>query len=175
MGEPGDINEGEDDSIEQVENANLGTGDDTFWGSEFGNVVKPGGGQNVLDGDGGSDMLDYTSTAAVVVNMAGGSTGGDSAMEFENAVGPTSTTTSRRRRLSNTLKAGKGNDNVKGGGGDDTVRGAGGKDTLRGGTGDDDIYGGAGNDVLNGGKGTDLCKGGKGKDKKSSCELGGKS
>jgi hypothetical protein len=163
------------DCILTAENADLGTGDDLFTGNQFNNLVRPGGGQNVLDGEGGSDVLDYTGyTAAVVVNMAGGSTGGDAATDFENAIGSDFNDNITGNDLSNTLKAGKGNDNVKGGGGDDTIRGAGGKDTLRGGTGDDDMFGGAGNDVMNGGKGTDLCKGGKGKDKKKSCELGGK-
>jgi Ca2+-binding RTX toxin-like protein len=165
----------EADCIHTTENANLGTGDDTFKGNEFNNVVKPGGGQNVLDGEGGSDTLDYSNyTAGVTVNMAGGSTAGDSAVDFENAKGSPQKDNITGNELSNTLKAGKGNDNVKGGAGDDTVRGGPGKDTLRGGTGDDDLFGGAGNDTLNGGAGTDLCKGGKGKDKKRGCELGGK-
>ena len=165
----------ETDCILSTENANLGTGDDSFTGNEFNNVVQPGGGQNVLNGKGGSDTLDYSaSTEGVTVNMAGGSTGGDSATDFENAVGSAFKDNITGNELSNTLKAGKGNDNVKGGGGDDTVRGAAGKDTLRGGTGDDDLYGGAGNDSLFGGGGTDLCKGGKGKDTKKGCELGGK-
>ena len=171
--ESGEANE--DDCIHTTENANLGTGDDSFTGNEFNNVVKPGGGQNVLDGNGGSDTLDYSNyTAGVTVNMAGGSTAGDSAVDFENAKGSPQKDNITGNELSNTLKAGKGNDNVKGGAGDDTVRGGPGKDTLRGGTGDDDLFGGAGNDTLNGGAGTDLCKGGKGKDKKRGCELGGK-
>ena len=165
----------ETDCILTTENANLGTGDDAFTGNEFNNVVQPGGGQNVLNGKGGSDTLNYSaSTEGVTVNMAGGSTAGDAATDFENAVGSASKDNITGNELSNTLKAGKGNDNVKGGGGDDTVRGAAGNDTLRGGTGDDDLYGGAGNDSLFGGGGTDLCKGGKGKDKKKGCELGGK-
>jgi hypothetical protein len=163
------------DCLLTTENANLGTGDDSFTGNEFNNIVLPGGGQNVLDGNGGSDTLDYSNyTAGVVVNMAGGATAGDSATDFENAIGSDFKDNITGNDLSNTLKSGKGNDNVKGGGGDDTVRGAGGKDILRGGTGDDDLYGGAGNDQLNGGGGTDFCNGGPGKDKKKSCELGPK-
>jgi Ca2+-binding RTX toxin-like protein len=161
----GDINDGELDEIVEVENAMLGSGDDTFCGSAFGNTVKPGGGQNVLDGNAGSDTLDYADyEAGVEVNMAGGATAGDSAVEFENAKGSAFNDNITGNELSNTLKAGKGNDNVKGGGGDDTIRGAGGKDRLRGGSGDDDLFGGAGNDGLFGGGGTDLGNGGKGKD-----------
>ena len=75
-------------AILPTENANLGTGDDSFSGNEFNNVVKPGGGQNVLDGNGGSDTLDYSEyEAGVVVNMAGGVDCWDSAVEFENAMG----------------------------------------------------------------------------------------
>jgi Ca2+-binding RTX toxin-like protein len=165
----------ETDCVLSTENANLGIGDDAFTGNQFNNLVKPGGGQNVLDGLGGSDTLDYTNyTAGVTVNMAGGATAGDAATNFENATGSDFKDNITGGDASNTLKAGKGNDNVKGGKGDDTVRGAGGKDTLRGGTGDDDLYGGAGNDQLNGGGGTDFCNGGPGKDKKKSCELGPK-
>ena len=36
------------DCVLSSENANLGTGDDSFKGNEFNNVVQPGGGQNVL-------------------------------------------------------------------------------------------------------------------------------
>jgi Ca2+-binding RTX toxin-like protein len=171
----GDVDDGEEDDLQGIENANLGTGDDTFTGSAFNNVVNPGGGQNVLDGAAGSDSLDYTGyESGVTVNMAGGSTGGDSAVNFENAKGSSHNDNMTGNSDSNTLNGRGGSDNLKAGGGDDTVRGGAGNDKIRGGSGDDDLFGARGNDYLNGGSGTDLCKGGPGKDKKKGCELGGK-
>lgn len=170
----GDVSE-ECDLLDRVENAILGSGDDTFSGSPFNNVVNPGGGQNVLDGLGGGDMLDYSGyEAGVTVNLAGGGVTGDSATSFENVKGSDFEDNITGGVESNTIKSGKGNDNVKGGAGDDTLRLGGGNDVARGGSGDDDLYGAKGNDYLNGGGGTDLCKGGPGKDKVKGCEIGHK-
>ena len=169
----GDSGAGEQDTLDKVENANLGTGDDEFLGSAFGNTVQPGGGQNVLDGAGGSDTLDYSAyEAGVEVNMAGGATAGDSATAFENVTGSEFADTIVGGDASNVIRARGGNDNVRGGSGDDTLKGSGGNDTLRGGSGDDDLIGAAGNDSLLGGGGDDFCKGGKGKDTTKGCESG---
>jgi hypothetical protein len=163
------------DSLLHIENAMLGSGDDTFTGSVFNNVVQPGGGQNSLDGLGGGDTLDYTGyEEGVTVNLAGGGTVGDSAVSFENVKGSKQADNITGGTESNTIKSAGGNDNVKGGSGDDTLRLGGGNDTARGGSGDDDLYGAKGNDYLAGGGGTDLCKGGPGKDKTKGCEIGHK-
>lgn len=163
------------DSLFRIENAILGSGDDTFTGSAFNNVVNPGGGQNVLDGLGGGDMLDYSGyEEGVTVNLAGGGTAGDAAVNFENVKGSDFVDTITGGVESNTIRSGKGNDNVKGGSGDDTLRLGPGNDRARGGSGDDDLYGAKGKDALFGGGGTDLCKGGPGKDTKKGCEIGGK-
>jgi Ca2+-binding RTX toxin-like protein len=170
----GDVSE-ECDLLDRVENAILGSADDTFSGSPFNNVVNPGGGQNVLDGLGGGDMLDYSGyEEGVNVNLAGGGVAGDSATSFENVKGSDFVDTITGGVESNTVRSGKGNDNVKGGSGDDTLRLGPGNDRARGGSGDDDLYGAKGKDALFGGGGTDLCKGGPGKDTKKGCELGGK-
>jgi Ca2+-binding RTX toxin-like protein len=42
---------GEGDDVDTVENATLGTGDDTFLGDGFNNIVQPNGGQNILGWD----------------------------------------------------------------------------------------------------------------------------
>ena len=161
---------GETDDVQGVENVSLGTGDDSFTGNAFGNSVQPGGGQNVLAGLGGSDTLDYLLyEAGVEVNMAGGSSAGDSATDFENVVGSDFADTITGNDGSNTIKSRKGNDNVRAGGGDDTIKAGGGADSVRAGSGDDDLWGQKGNDYLNGGKGSDFCKGGPGKDTLKSC------
>lgn len=172
-GGSGDVDDGEDDSIDNVENVTGGSGDDVICGSAFGNVVNPGGGQNVLEGNAGSDTLDYSSSAVgVEVNMAGGATAGDSATEFENVRGSAFADSITGDGLSNTIRGRGGNDNVRAGGGDDTVRGGAGNDVLRTGGGDDDAFGGRGNDTIRGGPGVDFCKGGPGTDSVRGCELG---
>lgn len=172
----GDVAGGEADCINAVENAALGTGDDTFVGSAFNNTVQPGGGQNSLAGGTGGDTLDYSVgyTAGVTVNLAGGAASDDAIDSFENVIGTAFADSITGDDSSNTLKSRKGNDNVRGGAGDDTVKAGAGNDLVRGGTGDDDLWGQKGNDSLNGGKGADFCKGGPGKDVLKSCESGHK-
>lgn len=147
----------EGDCIARVENATLGTGDDTFTGNGFNNAVQPGG-QNVLDGAGGSDTLDYSVgyDAGVTVNLAGGAASDDAITSFENVIGTPFDDSITGDDGSNTLKSRKGKDNV------------------RGGSGDDDLWGQKGNDYVNGGSGDDFCTGRPGKDKLKSCETGKK-
>jgi len=164
------------DTLKHIENAILGSGDDTFYGNAFSNVVEPNGGQNSLSGGGGGDTLDYSVgyDTGVEVNMAGGGTAGDSAIDFENVIGTEFADTIIGSDSSNTIKSRKGNDNVRAGAGDDTVKAGAGNDLVRAGTGDDDLWGQKGNDNLNGGKGSDFCKGGPGKDLIRGCESGHK-
>jgi hypothetical protein len=171
-----------------VENAILGTADDTFIGSVFNNIAWPNGGQNSLTGAGGIDTVNYSQgyTAGVTINLAGGGgTGGgsDAIIGFSNAVG---TAFNDNMTGSDVLpgggtganllvggkgndfisanagpdlvRAGAGNDRVRGGSGDDTLLGQGGKDNIRGSQGDDDIFGGKGKDFCLGGSGHDLIK-----------------
>lgn len=162
----------EGDCLTGIENATLGAGDDAFTGSAFQNVVFPNGGQNVLDGDAaggpatGGDVLDYGIgyTAGVDVNMAGGATAGDSAINFENARGTSFADTFVGNSSSNLIAGRGGNDNLRLGSGDDTGRGGPGNDAIRGGSGDDDLIGARGNDVLFGGGGDDFGRGGPGQD-----------
>jgi hypothetical protein len=171
-----------DDTVLTTENAVLTSDDDTFKGNDFGNTVEPNGGQNALQGDcvttsnPGGDTLDYSVgyDTGVSVNMAGGSTAGDSATGFESVIGTAFADNIVGSDSSNTIKSRKGSDNVRAGGGDDTVKAGAGNDLVRAGTGDDDLWGQKGNDNLNGGKGSDFCKGGPGKDKLKSCESGHK-
>lgn len=58
-------------------------------------------------------------------------------------------------RLTPSVNAGDGNDQIFGDGGNDTLYGGAGDDTLNGGDGDDFLIGGPGNDVLLGGLGFD--------------------
>jgi len=152
---------GEGDAV-NTENANLGSGDDTFIGNAFSNRVQPGGGQNVLTGGTGGDTLDYSAgyDAGATINLAGGGVGTDAIDGFENVIGTAFADVITGETGSNTLRGGGGNDSLKGGGGDDSLYGGKGNDTVRGGSGDDDMFGGKGkHDAAYGGTGVDLCRG----------------
>ena len=182
---------GGEDYIRQntVENTILGTGSDTFTGSSFNNTVWPNGGQNSLNGcpdavqGCGIDTVNYSTgyTAKVTINLAGGgptSGNADSIVGFTNAVGTAfaDTIIGTNGEVGNSLKGGKGNDdisgnngpdfilggagndNIRAGGSDDTAKGGGGNDTIRGAGGDDNIYGQKGKDKCNGGGGVNVVK-----------------
>jgi Ca2+-binding RTX toxin-like protein len=179
----GEVANGECDIIapDTVEKAWLGSGDDIFSGSRFNNVVYPGGGQNVLNGDdpnvpgsaGGIDTVNYKNReTGVTVNLSGGgpATNADSASNFENGVGSPQADTILGSEGSNSLKGGKGADTLSGNGGADFIDGGAGNDSGRGGAGDDTMKGGDGKDNMRGGGGDDDINGGKGKD---TCAGGG--
>jgi Ca2+-binding RTX toxin-like protein len=184
---------GEKDVLLNVENAILGTGNDTFNGSAFNNTVWPNGGQNTLSGCApvstfqaqgcGIDTVNYSQgyKAGVTVNLAGGGPSGgnaDSVVGFANAVGTAfnDTIIGSNESIGNSLKGGKGADelsgnngpdfilggagadNIRGGGSDDTLRGGDANDTIRGSGGDDNIYGQKGKDRCNGGNGVNVVK-----------------
>jgi Ca2+-binding RTX toxin-like protein len=187
----------EGDVLINVENAILGTGNDTFNGSTFNNIVWPNGGQNVLNGcpaavvvGCGIDTVNYSVgyDAGVVVNLSGGGQAGgsqDSITGFSNAVGTAFNDTLIGTDLvngtngANLLVGAKGNDEISGNAGPDLVRGGAGNDRIRGGQGDDtlkaqggkdNVRGGTGDDDIFGGKGKDFCVGGGGHDLIKTCE-----
>lgn len=65
---------------------------------------------------------------------------------------------------SDTLRGGKGNDEIDGNGGNDNLYGGQGNDELDGDAGNDKLFGGTGNDELDGGAGTDTLAGQDGQD-----------
>jgi Ca2+-binding RTX toxin-like protein len=180
----GDAFDLETDMVTDVENADLGSGGDTFSGSDFNNVVTELGGQNLLNGCNGIDTVNYSGVedGGVTVNLAGGGPvgTGDSATNFENATGSPGNDNIIGSDGANQLRGGKGNDKLSGndapdtiigGAGDDRIRGGDADDTLQGKGGNDNIRGGDGDDDLNGGKGKhDVCDGGGGSDHFSKCE-----
>jgi Ca2+-binding RTX toxin-like protein len=135
-----------------IENLTGGTGDDTFTGNTFANVLNGGGGNDrfvatVNDGDdtytggAGTDTLDLSGTTAGASVTAGAATsaqiGNDTLNAIENVIGS------------------QGNDIINFGGGANVIDGRGGADTINAGGGADTITGGAGNDTMNGGAGND--------------------
>jgi Ca2+-binding RTX toxin-like protein len=156
----------EGDTLDEVENATTGSGNDLLVGSEEDNIlnagagndkVNPAEGADVLDGGDGTDRVLYTTGVGVKVNLAngtaaeigtGGGAGGlDTLGGFENVTG--------------SLRA----DILAGDGGNNKIAGLAGRDIVKGKKGDDKLKGNQGRDNLNGGGGTDSGNGGPGRDK----------
>jgi len=135
-------------------------------GSRFGDVLRGDGrdnwltgreGDDLLDGQGGSDVASFAYAAAGVSvrleDVAGSGQGRaegegfDTLVDIEGAVGSA---------FSDRLAGTAGANWLSGGAGNDTLLGVGGDDQLFAGVGDDRLDGGAGNDLLVGGAGADL-------------------
>lgn len=129
----------------EAHNVTGSTGDDTYSGTRFGDVVHGKGGDDTLSGNGGNDRL---------YGDAGNDRlyGGGGADKLYGNAG-------KDRLFGNA-----GNDTLNGGGGNDRLAGGNGNDRLLGGNGRDILNGGAGDDRLNGGQGADTLTGGKGAD-----------
>ena len=119
-----------------IENAIGGSGADTIYGNEVGNILLGKGGADTLFGYGGDDKI----------------RGGNGDDEIYGGDGD------------DELYGGKGADKIEGGDGDDVIRGGGGADEIHGGAGNDTIYGNAGHDTIYGNADNDTIYGGSGRD-----------
>ena len=133
------------------DSVSAGGGNDTM-------VATINDGNDLYNGESGSDTLDFSQTSApATVNLGttlfgftldgigsatGGQIGTDILLSIENAIG------------------GSGNDAITGDNLANVVRGGAGNDTISGLRGDDNLAGDAGNDRLIGGRGSDLMSGG---------------
>jgi len=139
-------------------------GDDVFLAS---------GGVDTLQGDGGSDSLDYSLLASVssiavtltgstqtTVTVNGSGSGNDLITGIENIIGTAGADVIVGDAEENRLEGMVGNDDLRGAGGADVLIGGDGNDTLDGGDGDDSLDGGDGADSLRGGDGDDTLRGG---------------
>ena len=114
--------------------------DDTFRGAEIDELYYPEGGNDSIDGRGGSDLVLYNATpgpitADLVAGTAQGE-GNDSLIAIEGFVGSPA------------------DDTFVGNASDNLLIGEGGNDTLSGGDGDDYFEGNPGSDEIDGGPGT---------------------
>jgi Ca2+-binding RTX toxin-like protein len=126
-------------------------GGDALYGQGGDDILIGGAGADILDGGAGFDSADYSSSlAAVNVNLAGASTGGDALGDIFNSIERISGSA-----FDDTLTGDSADNRLLGGGGDDVLTGLTGNDILGGGTGDDTLNGGAGADELDGGAGLD--------------------
>ena len=123
--------------MSQILHGQIGHGEENaLTGTDAGDWLNAGGGNDTLSGNDGNDILIAGAGADLVDGGAG--------RDF--------------------IFAGEGDDSVDGGDGDDYLIGGGGNDTLNGGAGNDALAGDAGNDILNGGAGDDILIGGAGND-----------
>jgi Ca2+-binding RTX toxin-like protein len=154
------------DTIENFENVNSGSGNDSITGNDAANCVNAGAGHDAVDlgagndtavaqaGDGndtyeggaGSDSYDASSTTADTTIDLGAETasssdiGSDTISGFENVATGSGDDTIAGTDEANCVDAGAGADNVNLGGGDDTV-------VASAGDGDDIYDGGGGEDT----------------------------
>ncbi|MEY1555955.1 Hint domain-containing protein [Yoonia sp. R2331] len=156
-------------TFSQIEQINLGSGNDTVNGDSNANSVDMGDGDDtwvqqdgfgddtIVGGEGGEttgDRIDGSAlTTAVTVDFSG-----DEAGTLSD--GTDTATFSEIEQI----ETGAGDDTVLGDTGNDNVSTGAGNDTLSGGAGDDSFDAGAGNDTLDGGTGNDTLIGGDGDD-----------
>ncbi|UUR07176.1 calcium-binding protein [Sphingomonas glaciei] len=161
----------------------VGTGlGDALYGNDLDNVITPGAGDDIVDGRGGIDTVDYSSArGAMTVNLATESSvqaasGASPQVYFSFPPGATSQTrndiyadddrisTDQLFKIENVTGSNL-NDSITGDVNANTLRGLDGNDVILGGAGDDVIEGGAGDDELRGEDGDDTLRGGLGNDK----------
>ncbi|MEP1962403.1 M10 family metallopeptidase C-terminal domain-containing protein, partial [Tateyamaria sp.] len=151
-----------------IENAVLGTGNDTVTGNVADNIITAGAGNDSINGSQGADILlgqngaDHLDGGLDADSVIGGN--GD-----DMILGGSGFDTLRGGNGDDTVVGGNGRDSVFLGGGDDlfvdnTQGGANGADTVLANGGNDTIGGGAGNDRFEGQDGSDLLLGRLGND-----------
>ncbi len=119
-----------------------------------------------MDGGGGFDIVDYSNSAAVTIDMlnnvwSGGHAAGDIVSNVEGVRGSANNDSIAGDNSSNTLYGDDGTDILVGNDGNDTIYGGAswtvtgdGGDSIDGGAGNDLLYGNDGNDTIIGGTGT---------------------
>lgn len=140
-----------------MENVTGGSAADKF-------VLKPAGSlSGNLNGNGGTDLLDYSSRAtAVTVDLSTGKATGvaGNVSNIEDVKGGSGNDILTGNNLDNLLDGGAGQDKLTGLGGADILLGGSANDVLDGGDGRDLLFGGLGADLLTGGKDDDILVGG---------------
>ncbi len=177
---------GDIDSFINARVFNLGSGNDSFSGSQSAETVFGGAGNDTINGNSSPDYLDGGAGDDYFFAEGGSDTliGGDGydTLDFSKInVAITGTSTSmfsfnsgsdvisgfenyKLGLRNDVFTGGDAGESVTGGTGNDSISGAGGNDQLDGGTGNDTLDGGAGNDFLAGKDGNDRVSGGEGDD-----------
>ena len=136
------------DTLTNVPHINGSAFNDHLTGNDKVNVFTGGAGDDVMDGQGGSDFVSYfTAPGPVTVDLTVSgpqntvSAGNDTLISIENIEGSLT--------YGDTLTGDGGDNTLYGFGGDDTLHGGGGNDTLIDSDGNNLLDGGAGNDTVN--------------------------
>jgi len=153
---------GDSDSLAGIESLS-GTGfADRLIGSDAAfEQFRPQGGDDVVDGAGGTDQVDYSrSPGGARVNLSAGTAedgqgGTDRLSNVEDV---------RGSGFADRIAGDRADNRLEGNAGQDSLAGRGGADVLQGGTAGDGLRGGPGADVLRGERGADLLDGGRGAD-----------
>ena len=129
-------------------------GDDTLYGSVYGDTINALGGNDVIYANGGNDVVDGGTGDDYIDGGQGNDQlqGGDGDDYLDGMTG------------NDLLLGGQGHDSLHGGDGYDRAFGGDGNDFVDGGDQNDELYGEAGNDNLWGGSGDDVVDGGQGHD-----------
>ncbi len=163
--EEGTITDGTDTTtFEEIENIQLGGGDDVVVGSDDNTEnVDGGAGNDSMTGGDGSDTFSGGEGEDTLEGGLGGDSlsGGD---DDDVIRGDEGIDTIDGGDGNDDLDGGDGVDSIDGGDGDDTIAGGTNSDTIDGGDGEDDISGDGGADVILSSDGADDIDGGAGRD-----------
>ena len=169
-----------------ISQIDLGSGNDTIFGSAGNDTIVGGNGSDSLNGGAGNDTFTYTGTSSGYDFVDGGSgqndrivvTANASSIRLEAVVGIEVVDASGFSGISILSSSAANNFDLSAttltgitaidlGSGNDTLIGSGGSDTIIGGQGNDSLYGGNGDDLFRVGTsaGTDIYDGGVGDDR----------
>ena len=129
---------------------------DTYDATGFNGVTSAGafgpfnsfqgqGGDDLITGNGNTQLLFGNATAGVIVDLTAGTASGDASVGHDTITGGVNSVIGSN--FNDTITGSSANENFSGGTGNDTINGGGGNDVITGGAGDDIIDGGSGGDV----------------------------
>ncbi|WP_299658193.1 M10 family metallopeptidase C-terminal domain-containing protein [uncultured Tateyamaria sp.] len=151
-----------------IENAIVGSGDDTVTGNAVANTLTTNGGDDSVSANAGNDTVyagagDDTVYAGEGDDMVWGGDGQD--LIYLNQGNDVFNDNGQGGDAGrDTVFTGLGDDTIEGGNGDDEFHGQQGNDVINARLGNDDVFGGGGSDTISTGEGNDTVAGGNGRD-----------
>jgi hypothetical protein len=159
---------GNDVFVSGIEQVRGSIYDDTITTGSGNETIRARGGDDIIDGGGGTDWARYSSAPGNVIASLGsnnqttaayiqdGYGGFDTLLHIENLRSGGGDDKLYGDAGNNWLLSGSGHDSLFGGAGNDTLSAGAGNDLLSGGSGNDSLDGSTGNDLLEGGGGADI-------------------